>query len=293
MPIHDRRSWSACSLVQRRGTERIGALFGPVMVVWFVDHRACSASAGSSQDSDVLVGRQPAARRAASSRDNGFHGFLVLGSVFLVVTGGEALYADMGHFGRRPIRLAWFGLVLPALLLNYFGQGALLLQRRPRRRGNPFYLPGAALGAAIRWSRLATVAAVIASQALISGAFSLTRQAMQLGYCPRLDIQHTSPHQKGQIYIPQVNWLLMVATVGLVVGFRSSSALAAAYGIAVTAHGDHHAARVSGGAAIVGCEAAGGRLARVVLPGHRAGFLRRQRHQDPARRLVPAGHRRR
>ena len=163
---------------------------------------------------------------------NGLTGFAVLGAVFLVVTGGEALYADMGHFGRRPIRIAWFGLVLPALFLNYLGQGAMLINT-PEAAVNPFYL------LAPRWAlyplvALATMAAIIASQALISGAFSLTRQAIQLGYCPRLDIQYTSPHQQGQIYIPQVNWLLMISTVGLVVGFRSSSALAAAYGIAVT-----------------------------------------------------------
>ena len=156
----------------------------------------------------------------------------MLGSVFLVLTGGEALYADMGHFGRRPIRIAWFALVLPGLLLNYLGQGALLLAV-PEAASSPFYM------LAPRWALfplvgLATCAAVIASQALISGAFSLTRQAIQLGYCPRLTIEHTSATEHGQIYIPQVNWALMVATIGLVLGFRSSSGLAAAYGIAVT-----------------------------------------------------------
>jgi KUP system potassium uptake protein len=164
--------------------------------------------------------------------ENGWQGFIVLGAVFLVVTGGEALYADMGHFGKGPMRLAWFFVVLPALVLNYFGQGALLLQNRAAAE-NPFYL------LAPKWSRfpivvLATSAAVIASQALISGAFSLTMQAVQLGYFPRLKIEHTSSMQKGQIYIGHVNWFLMLACIGLVIGFRSSSNLAAAYGIAVT-----------------------------------------------------------
>jgi KUP system potassium uptake protein len=164
--------------------------------------------------------------------DHGWHGFTVLGAVFLVVTGGEALYADMGHFGTRPIRVAWFGLVLPALLLNYFGQGAMLL-RNPGAAEQPFFLlvPGWAL---IPLVILATAAAIIASQALISGAFSLTRQAVQLGYCPRLDIDHTSSHEMGQVYVPQINWALMICTIAIVIGFGSSSALAAAYGIAVT-----------------------------------------------------------
>jgi KUP system potassium uptake protein len=164
--------------------------------------------------------------------EHGWHGFAVLGAVFLVVTGGEALYADMGHFGRHPIRLAWFALVLPALLLNYFGQGALLL-RNPAAAEQPFFL------LAPEWLLLplvglATAAAIIASQALISGAFSLTQQAIQLGYCPRLDIDHTSHEEIGQVYVPQVNWALMLSTIAIVVGFGSSTALAAAYGIAVT-----------------------------------------------------------
>ena len=217
-------------VIQSRGTERIGFLFGPVMVVWFLTI-ALLGVRWISQDFHVLSAFNPM-HAVQFFATNGFHGFVVLGSVFLVVTGGEALYADMGHFGRRPIRIAWFGLVLPALFLNYLGQGAMLINT-PEAAVNPFYL------LAPRWAlyplvALATMAAIIASQALISGAFSLTRQAIQLGYCPRLDIQYTSPHQQGQIYIPQVNWLLMISTVGLVVGFRSSSALAAAYGIAVT-----------------------------------------------------------
>jgi KUP system potassium uptake protein len=164
--------------------------------------------------------------------EHGYLGFLVLGSVFLVVTGGEALYADMGHFGRDPIRIAWFSLALPALLLNYFGQGALVL-RDPSAVENPFYrlAPGWALYPLVA---LATAAAVIASQALITGAFSLTRQAVQLGYSPRVDVAHTSEREIGQIYIPGVNRLLMVACIALVLGFGSSSNLAAAYGIAVT-----------------------------------------------------------
>ena len=159
-------------------------------------------------------------------------GFWALGSIFLVVTGGEALYADMGHFGRRPIQLGWFTFVFPALLLNYFGQGALLL-RHPESISQPFFLLGP------RWSIwplviLATTATVIASQALISGAFSLTTQAMQLDYLPRLAVKHTSASQIGQVYVPIVNWILMFSCIGLVIGFRSSSDLAAAYGIAVT-----------------------------------------------------------
>ena len=147
-------------------------------------------------------------------RENGYHGFVILGAVFLVVTGGEALYADMGHFGRRPIRLAWFGLVLPALLLNYFGQGAMLLQN-PEAAEQPFFLmtPTWALLPVVV---IATAAAIIASQALISGAFSLTRQAIQLGYFPRLDVEHTSTHEVGQIYVPQMNVLLAVSTILIV-----------------------------------------------------------------------------
>ncbi len=163
--------------------------------------------------------------------DNGFTGFAVLGAVFLVVTGGEALYADMGHFGKKPIRLAWYALVLPSLVLNYLGQGALLLL--DPGVDHPFFLlaPSWAL---IPLVVLSTAAAIIASQALISGSFSITRQAIQLGLAPRLEVEHTSAHEMGQIYVPQVNWALMCATVLIVIGFGSSTALAAAYGIAVT-----------------------------------------------------------
>ena len=216
--------------LQRYGTDRVGRMFGPVMVLWFVLIAVLGVSWIVTQPS-VLGAIDP--RHAVTFfRENGYHGFVILGAVVLVVTGGEALYADMGHFGRRPIQLAWFALVLPALLLNYFGQGAMLLQN-PATAEQPFFLMTP------DWSLLpvvaiATAAAIIASQALISGAFSLTRQAIQLGYFPRLDVEHTSRHEVGQIYVPQMNVLLAVSTILIVVGFRTSSSLAAAYGIAVT-----------------------------------------------------------
>jgi KUP system potassium uptake protein len=216
--------------IQRHGTHRVGRLFGPIMVVWFITIAVLGV---------VEMMRQPVVLTAvdprhavAFFREHGWHGFAVLGAVFLVVTGGEALYADMGHFGKQPIRYAWFALVLPSLLLNYFGQGALLLTN-PAAAEQPFFLlaPNWAL---LPMVVLATAAAIIASQALISGAFSLTQQAVQLGYCPRLGIEHTSHHEMGQVYVPQVNWALMLCTIAIVIGFGSSSALAAAYGIAVT-----------------------------------------------------------
>jgi KUP system potassium uptake protein len=216
--------------IQRYGTHRVGRMFGPIMVAWFIVI-ATLGFVWLIRHPLVLTAVDP--RHAVSFfRAHGWHGFAVLGAVFLVVTGGEALYADMGHFGKRPIRFAWFTLVLPALLLNYFGQGALLLAD-PTSAEQPFFLlaPGWAL---LPLVGIATAAAIIASQALISGAFSLTRQAIQLGYCPRLDIEHTSHHEIGQVYVPQVNWALMLSTILIVVGFGSSSALAAAYGIAVT-----------------------------------------------------------
>jgi len=217
-------------MIQSRGTRRVGMLFGPVMVVWFVTIGVLGLT-WIRREPRVLAAFNPL-HAVTFFHENGWHGFVVLGAVFLVVTGGEALYADMGHFGRKPIRLAWFSIVLPALFLNYLGQGAMILLN-PSASSSPFYLM------APRWGllplvALATMAAIIASQALISGAFSLTRQAIQLGYSPRLDIAYTSAHHQGQIYISQVNWTLMIATLGLVLGFRSSSALAAAYGIAVT-----------------------------------------------------------
>jgi KUP system potassium uptake protein len=217
-------------LLQRRGTGRIGALFGPVMAAWFVTLAALGLS-WIVREPGVLAAVNPWHAVRFFLHD-GVRGFLVLGSVFLVATGGEALYADMGHFGRRPIRLAWFTLVLPSLLLNYFGQSALLLAS-PKGLEHPFYnlAPSWALYPLVV---LSTVATVIASQAVISGAFSLTLQAVQLGYSPRVEIVHTSEEEAGQIYIPDVNWVLMAATLGLVVGFRESSRLAAAYGMAVT-----------------------------------------------------------
>ena len=217
-------------LFQSRGTEGVGKVFGPLTLVWFTTLTALGV---------YQLVQQPSVLRAASPTyavaffvSNGARAFLVLGSVFLVVTGGEALYADMGHFGRRPIRLTWFGLVLPALLINYFGQGALLI-RRPEAIENPFYRMGP------DWALyplvvIATVATVIASQAVISGSFSLAMQSVQLGYSPRLGIEHTSKREIGQIYIPAINWGLMVACIALVIGFGSSSDLAAAYGVAVT-----------------------------------------------------------
>jgi KUP system potassium uptake protein len=216
--------------IQRQGTARVGAIFGPVMLTWF----ACIALLGIRGvllDPSILRAVSPHHAAGFLAR-SGVHGFLVLGGVVLVVTGGEALYADMGHFGRRPIRLAWYGVAMPALLLNYLGQGALLL-RDPSAVQNPFYLlvPGWALYPMIG---IATLAAIVASQALISGAFSLTRQAVLLGYSPRVTIRHTSRESIGQIYVPEVNALLGVACVALVIGFRSSDALASAYGIAVT-----------------------------------------------------------
>ena len=217
-------------VIQRHGTHRVGGLFGPVMVLWFITIAALGFR-WIVQAPEVLGAVDP--RHAVTFFvENGWHGFAVLGAVVLVVTGAEALYADMGHFGRFPIRLAWFCLVLPALLINYFGQGALLLIRG-EDAPQPFFMM-APTWALIPMVVLSTAAAIIASQALISGAFSLTRQAIQLGYAPRLDIQHTSSMAMGQVYVPQVNWFLAICTVLITVGFRSSSALAAAYGIAVT-----------------------------------------------------------
>ena len=217
-------------LIQSRGTANVGRIFGPIVLLWF----ATIAALGVSH-----IVREPSVLQAMLPHhalrfflEHGWNGFLVLGSVFLVVTGGEALYADMGHFGRTPIRLAWFTIVLPALLLNYFGQGALLI-RDPSAVENPFYrmAPSWALLPVVV---IATMAAIIASQALISGAFSLTLQAVQLGYSPRVQIDHTSARERGQIYVPSVNWALMASCITLVLTFGSSSRLAAAYGVAVT-----------------------------------------------------------
>ena len=217
-------------LLQRRGTARVGSLFGPVILIWLC-FLAFTGAVQIARTPQVLSAVFPwhAARFLIVNK---LQGFVVLGAVFLVVTGTEALYADMGHFGTRPIRLTWFALVLPALASNYFGQGALLLSR-PEAADHPFYamIPSWAM---IPTVFLATLATIIASQAVISGAFSLTRQAIQLGYLPRLNIRHTSAAQIGQIYVTPVNWMLMICTIALVLGFQSSSKLAAAYGVAVT-----------------------------------------------------------
>ena len=215
---------------QRVGTDRVGKMFGPLMLVWF----GAIAALGL-----VEIAHYPSILTSVNPwhafifvREHGILAFLVLGSVVLVVTGGEALYADMGHFGRRPIRVAWLGLVFPALLLNYFGQGALLI-RDPAAAANPFFLlaPKVLL---IPLLVIATLAAIVASQALISGAFSITRQGIQLGYIPRMEIRHTSETEEGQIYIPEVNWFIAVGCLLIVVAFKNTSDLGAAYGIAVT-----------------------------------------------------------
>ncbi len=220
----------ALFVVQKRGTSGIGKFFGPVTLVWF----AVLAILGVSQivrHPEILYALSPHYALRFMYFNPGTT-FVILGAVVLCVTGAEALYADLGHFGKKPIRLAWFSVVMPALTLNYFGQGALLLEN-PAAVKNPFYMmaPDWAL---VPLVGLATAAAVIASQALITGAFSVTKQVIQLGYLPRLNVQHTSVRETGQIYIPIVNWGLFVAIVLAVVMFRSSSNLAAAYGIAVT-----------------------------------------------------------
>jgi KUP system potassium uptake protein len=216
--------------VQRSGTARVGAFFGPVMVLWFtvlallglhniIEHPGILMAINPLYGIEFLL-------------ENKAMSLMAMGNVVLAVTGAEALYADMGHFGRKPISRAWFGFVLPALVLNYFGQGALILAE-PEAAKNPFFL-SAPDWALIPLVALATMATVIASQAVISGAFSVTRQAMQLGFVPRMEVQHTSDKEQGQIYLPAVNWGLMVAVMILVLGFKSSNNLAAAYGIAVT-----------------------------------------------------------
>jgi len=217
-------------LFQKRGTASVGALFGPVTLVWFAVIGALGITSIASAPR-ALVSVNPV-YGIQFLLDNRMHGFLVLGAVFLVVTGAEALYADMGHFGRKPIRLAWFAVVLPALICSYLGQGALLLQH-PEQAHHPFYAM-APSWALVPLVVLATVATVIASQAVISGAFSLTRQAIQLGYLPRMTIVHTSEAEIGQVYVPEVNYFLMISVAALVLGFQTSSQLAAAYGVAVT-----------------------------------------------------------
>ena len=220
----------ALFMVQRGGTGVIGAMFGPIVCLWFLA-LALMGGAKIAEQPLILEALNPAYAIRFFVHD-GWLAFLALGSVFLSVTGAEALYADMGHFGRRPIRRAWFLLVMPALLLNYFGQGALLLSE-PEAIASPFFrlVPAWAV---VPLVILATLATIIASQAVISGAFSMTQQAIQLGYLPRLRIRHTSATEIGQIYIPFINWGLMVFVIALVVGFQSSSNLASAYGVAVS-----------------------------------------------------------
>lgn len=218
-------------LAQSRGTAKMGSIFGPVTLVWFVSIAAVAVP-WILKRPEVLAALNPV-HAIAFFFHNGLHGALVLGAVVLCITGGEALYADMGHFGKKPIRMAWFMVVFPALIINYFGQGALLLEMGGEAVKNPFYalVPKTLLYPMIG---LATCATVIASQALISGAFSLTHQATQLGYLPRLAVVHTSERTEGQIYVPRVNLFLMIGCIALVLMFRESSGLAAAYGIAVT-----------------------------------------------------------
>jgi KUP system potassium uptake protein len=225
-------------MVQRHGTGRIGRVFGWVVLVWFVAIGTLGA---------IEIAAEPSVLRAINPvygvqflATHGYHGFVIVGLVFLVVTGGEALYADMGHFGRTPIRIAWFAVAFPGLLLNYYGQGALFIGQDPSVIGtenaiaNPFYeLAGG--WTLIPMLILALMAAIIASQALISGVFSITRQAIQLGFWPRLTVKHTSEKMEGQIYVPEMNYILMFGCVALVLAFKTSSGLAAAYGIAVTA----------------------------------------------------------
>jgi len=218
--------------IQRFGTGKIGRFFGPVMLVWFLTIGVLGL---------LQIIEHPGILAAVSPHyavqlfaEHGVHAFLLLGSVILVVTGGEALYADMGHFGRKPIRQMWLGLVKPTLVLAYFGQGALLLNNPTHAvRENPFFAMAEGQGLTIFLVVLATCATIIASQALITGVYSLTQQAVQLGYLPRFAIRHTSADTEGQIYVPAINWIVAVATIALVLSFKESSGLAAAYGIAV------------------------------------------------------------
>ena len=217
-------------MMQAKGSGKMGKLFAPIMCIWFVALAALGIF-NIIKVPDVLLAINPLYGIQLLA-ESCWHGFLIMGAVVLTITGAEALYADMGHFGLKPIRFAWFGLVFPALLLNYFGQGALLISN-PEAISNPFYLlaPTWALYPLLVLSTLATV---IASQAVISGAFSMTKQAIQLGYCPRMSVLHTSGEEIGQVYVPAINWMLMLAVFILVLSFGSSTALASAYGLAVT-----------------------------------------------------------
>ena len=270
--------------IQRSGTALVGALFGPVMILWFIVLAVLGVQ-------HIL--KDPTILWALSQHyavmffmNEGGNGALALGTVVLAVTGAEALYADMGHFGRMPIRVAWYLLVWPALLLNYFGQGAMLLAT-PDTLDNPL-IRMAPQWAALPLVFLAMAAAIIASQAVISGAFSITQQAIQLGYLPRMHIQHTSDREMGQIYIPFVNWMLMISVVVLVLLFGSSSNLAAAYGIAVTGTMLITAILWHGDGPHMGLAA--GRLPDRDIPAGGRRLLPGQRGQDPLRRLAAACH---
>ena len=272
--------------VQKRGTGSVGALFGPVMIVWFAT-LATLGLIGIARTPQVLAALNPL-HAVGFLATHGAPGFFSLGAVVLVVTGAEALYADMGHFGSRPVRLAWSGLVLPALALNYFGQGALLLAD-PTSVENPFYLlaPTWALYPLVA---LATVATIIASQAVISGAFSITQQAMQLGYAPRMEVQHTSSHEIGQIYLPGINRTLFLgggrAGAGLRLLDQSRGGLRHR---GHRHHGDHDGAGLRRRASDVALESARLRRALRRVPGRRRRVLQRQRREDRRRRLVSAG----
>jgi KUP system potassium uptake protein len=274
-------------LMQSRGTGKIGLLFGPVMCLWFI----VIGVLGLVQiihAPHVLWALDPSYALALFGAHQ-WLAFATLGAVFLAVTGAEALYVDMGHFGRLPIRIAWFGLVLPGLLLNYFGQGALLLAN-PGAASNPFYMlaPAWALYPIVV---LATWATVIASQAVISGVFSISGQAVQLGYLPRLTVRHTSAQTIGQIYIPAINWLLLAGVVLLVLGFETSSNLAAAYGIAVsTAMAIDAGARRDCRAWRLGLAAAAGNCGVRGISRRRSHLCLRQCAQALCRRLVPPRH---
>ncbi len=272
-------------LVQRLGTAAVGSAFGPLMLIWFV-FIAVLGVIGIGKAPHVLVAIDPRYAAAFLVHHAG-SSLAILGAVFLCVTGAEAMYADMGHFGRKPIRIAWSAVVLPALLLNYAGQTALLITN-PGGSDNPFFklVPAWALYPAVA---LSTIATVIASQAIITGSFSLTRQAMQLGWLPGMHIKQTSSEEFGQIYVPFVNWLMMIGTLALTIGFASSDRLAGAYGAAVsttmlmTTAILYRIMRVSVAVAGLGRH-------RAVLAVHvrRFRLLRRQSHQDRRWRLDPA-----
>src|SRR5262249_10733193 len=219
----------ALFLIQKQGTGFVGLLFGPVCALWFVSIGAVGVW-NIAQQPSIVAALNPV-HALGFVTGHGFASFVVLGSVLLAITGAEALYADVGHFGKKAVRIAWFGLVAPALVLNYFGQGALLIAN-PKALENPFYLPFPPW-ALYPMTVPATAATVIASQATISGAYSMTRQAIQLGYLPRMEVRHTSAKAFGQIYIPAVNWILLAVVAAAVIGFGSSSRLANAYGVAV------------------------------------------------------------